>query len=169
MRIRQATIDDVPGISHVHVASWKTTYKGIISDEYLSKLSVESRINNWNWVFNRSNPDEVIYVMESDDGAIVGFANGGKCRSEQYHYDSELYSIYLLEEYQGLGYGKALFSAVVNHLKRHHYQSLMVWVLEKNCATAFYYRLGAEAFTKKDIQIGNDTVTELGLGWNELL
>jgi hypothetical protein len=44
MRIRQATIDDVPGIAHVHVASWKSTYKGIISDEYLSKLSVESRI-----------------------------------------------------------------------------------------------------------------------------
>jgi L-amino acid N-acyltransferase YncA len=126
-------------------------------------------LNNWNWVFNRSNPDEVNFVVENDNGTIVGFANGGKCRSEEYHYDSELLLHILARRIPGTGYGKALFSAVVNHLRIHNYQSLMVWVLEKNPATAFYYRLGAEAFTKKDIQIGNDTVTELGLGWNELL
>lgn len=169
MRIRLATIDDVPDIAHVHVESWKSTYKGIISDDYLSKLSIEIRIKNWLWVFNRSNPDEVNYVVENDEGTIVGFANGGKCRSEQYDYGAELYSIYLLEEYQGLGFGKALFSTVVDHLRIHNYQTLMVWVLEKNSAINFYYRLGAKAFTKKDIQIGHDTVTEVGLGWDELL
>lgn len=168
MLIRQASINDVPGIAQVHVSSWKSTYKGIISEDYLSNLSIERRINNWNWQFNNLNPDEVTYVAENEDGTIVGFSNGGKCRNEQYKYDSELYSIYLLEEYQGQGYGKALFSTVVNHLRLHKYQSFMICVLEKNPATTFYSRLGGRVFTKKDIQIGNDTLTELAFGWSDL-
>ncbi|WP_223285147.1 hypothetical protein [Paenibacillus sp. PL91] len=76
MRIRQASIEDVPGIAQVHVASWKSTYRGMISDDYLNNLSVEKRINNWNWVFHHLNPDEVSFVLENEDGAIVGFSNG---------------------------------------------------------------------------------------------
>lgn len=167
MRIRQASIEDVPAIAHVHVVSWKSTYKGIISEDYLSSLSIERRISNWNWAFNNLNPDEVTYVAETDDGTIAGFSNGGKCRSEQYNYDSELYSIYLLEEYQGQGYGKALFTTLANHMRLQNYQSLMLWVLEKNPATAFYSRQGGQVFAREDIQIGNDTLTELAFGWSD--
>lgn len=169
MRIRQANVHDVGDIARIHVASWKSTYKGMISDDYLSALSIEKRIENWRWVFNHLNPHEVIYVAENADGTLIGFANGGKCRSEEFNkYDSELYAIYILEEYQGKGYGQALFSSIIKHLQSHDYHSLMVWVLERNPATAFYSRLGGQVFSQKDIRIGNETVTELAMGWSDI-
>ena len=47
MKIRKAVIADVKGIAKVHVDSWKTTYRDIISDEFLNKLSYESREKLW--------------------------------------------------------------------------------------------------------------------------
>ncbi|WP_053375918.1 GNAT family N-acetyltransferase [Paenibacillus sp. FJAT-27812] len=169
MKIRMGTIEDVTSIAQVHVASWQTTYKGIISDDYLNNLSVESRLNNWIGVFQNPKPDHAVIVVENDDGAIVGFTHGGKCRSEQYNFDSEVYSIYLLKEYQGQGYGKVLFSTLINHLKLHNYHSCMLWVLADNSAKAFYSSLGGKIFAEKDIQIGNDILKELAFGWDELV
>ncbi|WP_193726723.1 hypothetical protein [Paenibacillus guangzhouensis] len=36
MQIRLASAKDIDGIAHVHVASWQTTYPGIIADSVLS-------------------------------------------------------------------------------------------------------------------------------------
>lgn len=43
--IREARSSDVEQIAEVHVASWRTTYKGIISEQFLRKLSVERKID----------------------------------------------------------------------------------------------------------------------------
>lgn len=39
MNIRKAVLADSKGIAKVHVDSWRTTYKNIIPDEFLKKLS----------------------------------------------------------------------------------------------------------------------------------
>ena len=36
MKIRRATVEDVTGIAHVHVETWRSTYKGIIPDDVSS-------------------------------------------------------------------------------------------------------------------------------------
>ena len=41
MHIREATLDDVPGIARVHVDTWRTTYPGIVPAEHLAGLSYE--------------------------------------------------------------------------------------------------------------------------------
>jgi len=43
MIIRKAKLDDATGIAKVHVDSWRTTYKGIIPDDFLNNLSYEQR------------------------------------------------------------------------------------------------------------------------------
>lgn len=43
MIIRKATISDAEGIAKVHVDGWRTTYKNILSDEFLNKLLYEQR------------------------------------------------------------------------------------------------------------------------------
>jgi GNAT superfamily N-acetyltransferase len=152
----------------MHVDSWRSTYKGIISDDYLSNLSVERREKSWQWTFNHLNPDEVTFVAENNEGKIVGFSNSGKSRSPEYNYDAELYAIYILKEYQGQGVGKELVSALLSDLKVNNYKSMMVWVLEGNPSAEFYKRLGGSLFTKKEIQIGEQTLIELAIGWDSL-
>jgi hypothetical protein len=43
MRIREATIADVAAIAKVHAESWRTTYKGLLPDDYLANLTYEQR------------------------------------------------------------------------------------------------------------------------------
>jgi hypothetical protein len=35
-QIRKAKLEDASGIASVHIESWKTTYKGIVSANYLN-------------------------------------------------------------------------------------------------------------------------------------
>ena len=43
MKIRKASFSDAKEIANIHVNSWKTTYKGIIPDEFSHNLSYEKR------------------------------------------------------------------------------------------------------------------------------
>lgn len=168
MNIRLASVHDIEGIAQVHLESWKSTYKGIISKSFLSNLAIERRIESWKWTFENLNEDEVIYILEDDFGNIVGFVNGGKSTEAELGFNAELYAIYLLEEVQGNGYGKLLFNRLIETLKQRNYQSLMLWVLKDNPSINFYKKLGGQYILEKEIIIGEDKLTEIGLGWKEI-
>jgi ribosomal protein S18 acetylase RimI-like enzyme len=168
MNIRLASINDIEGIARVHLESWKTSYKGIISDDFLSNITMEGRIRNWTWNFNNQKKDERTFVLEDKLGHIVGFINGGICREPDLDFSAELYAIYLLEETQGMGFGRLLFNNLVEALKLMKYDSLMLWVLEENPSIHFYKNLGGEIITKKEIKIGEDKLIEIALGWKDI-
>ncbi|WP_269669522.1 hypothetical protein [Paenibacillus sp. GSMTC-2017] len=44
MNIRPAIVEDMEGIAKVHLESWRTTYAGIISDQFLASLTLEGRM-----------------------------------------------------------------------------------------------------------------------------
>jgi GNAT superfamily N-acetyltransferase len=138
MKIRRATIADAHQIAKVHVDCWRTTYKGILSEDFLQSLSYEARAKRWEEIISNSTGGSV-FVVESEHGDIVGFANGGKERSGKDPYDGELYAIYLLENYQRQGIGNQLVRHVVQELHRFNIFSLFVWVLEDNPSRFFYY------------------------------
>ena len=45
--IRTAVESDVEAIAHVHVASWRETYPGIMPQEILDGLREEQRVDQW--------------------------------------------------------------------------------------------------------------------------
>jgi len=45
--IRSATASDAPAIGHVHVESWRSTYRGLMPDAVLVNLSAEQRATFW--------------------------------------------------------------------------------------------------------------------------
>jgi GNAT superfamily N-acetyltransferase len=162
--IRVAQVQDAAAISHVHVQSWLSTYRGILPTQYLASLNEADRVPQWQDWLTR---DITVFVAEID-GEIVGFAGGGPIREPLASCDAELYSIYLLQEAQGRGIGKALVSAVAGQLVEMGYQSMLVWVLEQNPALCFYQKMGAQHLMKKEIEIGGLSLPELALGWPDL-
>jgi L-amino acid N-acyltransferase YncA len=168
MNIRKAKAADIEGIAFVHTESWKTTYRGLISDEYLGRITLEARRTLWNRNFAAPHKDEIVYVAEDTNGRIIGFASGGACRETDLNYEAELYAIYLLQEHQSCGIGKQLLCSVTSDLSARQYRSLMAWVLEGNPALFFYQKAGGIAVASKDIQIGNEKLREIAVGWNSL-
>jgi L-amino acid N-acyltransferase YncA len=75
--IRLARLEDAPGIAKVHVDSWRTTYKGLIADEFLAALSYERRTQVWTQSLADPQIASFLYVAETKTGEIVGFVSAG--------------------------------------------------------------------------------------------
>jgi GNAT superfamily N-acetyltransferase len=166
--IRDANLQDAQGIAHVHVSSWRETYKGLLPDAYLANLSVEQRTRNWTRTFEQIKTGDSICVAETEDRRIVGFSFAGKNRNAEYDYDGEIYAIYLLKEFQGKGTGRKLFEASVERLRSNGFNSMMLWVLRDNPTLGFYKRMGGALVGEKRDTIRDQEVLELAVGWREL-
>lgn len=163
--IRPATPADAAAIAHIHVASWKTTYPGIVPEATLTALNEDDRRELWQKQLEASGMP--IFVAESSIG-VFGFLAGGPIRTPIEDYDSELYALYLLQTHQRQGAGRALVQQLARTLHSRGFESMLVWVLEANPAVGFYQRLGASPVTRQMIEIGGATLPEIALGWPNL-
>jgi GNAT superfamily N-acetyltransferase len=165
MIIRRAELKDAVGIAKVHVDSWKTTYKDIVPDDFLNKLSYESRVPQW----EDSIPKSLVMVAEDENGQIIGFSTGGIERTGNYEgYKGELYAIYILKEYQGKGLGTKLVKPIIDELKSMGIYTMLVIVLEDNPSRHFYEKLGAEKIDSLEIQIVGKKLREAVYAWNDI-
>ena len=167
MRIREATIADVAAIARVHVDSWKTTYKGLLPDDYLASLTYEQREPLWREILSRPARHSLNYVAEDSAGNIVGFASGGPERSGDPVYSGEVYAIYLLEPWQGQGIGRQLIATLVGQLIQRGFMSLLIWVLATNPSRRFYEALGGQLVREKREMTGGIEVMDVAYGWRQ--
>ena len=160
--IREATPDDARAIATVHVASWRSTYRGLLDDLYLDNLSVDDHEARWQRLLAGGNGDT--FVAE-EGGEVVGFASCGRERDQDPIYLGELYAIYLLESHQRRGIGRLLVSVVAERLIELEYRSMLVWVLAANPARAFYESLAGTFIRSRQMEIGGENKEEAGYGW----
>jgi ribosomal protein S18 acetylase RimI-like enzyme len=72
--LRRAGPDDWPAIAAIHVASWRSAYRGIYSDSYLDDEAPEERRDFWRRALAEMDPElDAVFIAE-DEGAAVGFA-----------------------------------------------------------------------------------------------
>ncbi|MBA4376836.1 MAG: GNAT family N-acetyltransferase [Anaerolinea sp.] len=165
--IRTAQIEDALAIAHVHVDTWRTTYGGIIPDEHLANLSYERC--QAGWIEHLSRPEvEQVFVVEEPGGAIVAFASGGPIKETLGEWDGELYVLYVLKAFQGLGYGKQLVTHVAQDLARRDFRSMVIWVMKDNPARRFYEKLGGRLIGEQGITIGGKDLLKVAYVWPEL-
>jgi GNAT superfamily N-acetyltransferase len=164
--IRKARMEDATAIARVHVESWRSTYRGLIPDEYLDSLDAGARAEMWKQSLEAHS---AVMLVAEDDLEVVGFACGGRLREPIKGYkDAELYAIYLLLDRQRKGIGRRLTNSLVQALRDVGNRSLIVWALARNPAVDFYRRLGALPVASKTIEIGGAQLEELALGWPDL-
>jgi L-amino acid N-acyltransferase YncA len=159
--IRPAVEADAGSIAHVHIASWRSTYSGVVPDEYLAGLDETVRAVNWREWLGLGVP---VFVAVQD-GLVVGFISGGPIRKSIEDYDAELFTIYLLEQSQRRGIGSALLRRLAESLVAGGFKKLAVWVLEDNQSYSFYERSGARRVSSKEIDIGGAPLPVVAYGW----
>ncbi len=172
-QVRVAKISDARSIAEVHVASWQTTYKDFLPAHYLSALSVEEKERLWKErlsLVEQGNEDFILYVVEENEqDKIVGFVCGGKDRKDHPVYHGELYTLYLLQEYQRKGLGQLLVHRFALWLHEHSYQKMRVWVLDRNPARKFYEALGGQLLPEiRKLEFGGQWVLDVSYGWENL-
>ena len=167
MHIRPANANDAAAIANVHVESWRTTYKGIVPDNFLAGLSYAQREQMWHQVLTAPGSPSFVYVAEDARSQIAGFVSGGPERRGDPVYTGELYAIYLLAASQGQGIGRQLVRTLVNRLRQEGMTALLLWVLAKNPSRTFYERLGGRPVDEKTVTIGGVPLIEVAYGWRD--
>lgn len=135
----------------MQVDSWKSTYKGIVPEEFLNKMDYDLYADRFQTYYLEKSP--ISYVSLDDSNQIVGYITGGKNRLiETYpEYDCELHAIYILEAYQGNQLGKKLMSHLMDDLLRLNHKKMLVQVLTANKAVKFYKKLGGKYLNSKQL------------------
>lgn len=170
MNIREARLEDVAGIACVHVASWRTTYRGIVPEAYLApRLSSERRAQQWLRILTNPTRAETVFVAADGSGQIMGFASCGPSRDLDPEHPGELYAIYLQAATQGQGVGRELVAAVARCLLTQGSAAMRLWALVANSnACRFYEHLGGQVIGYRDDDLDGDILPHVAYGWADI-
>ena len=169
MIIRQATPADAPAIAKIRIDTWRTAYRGIVPEDYLSNMSYEESERSWVSRLSGTEREKTwVYVAVDAVGRLVGFVSGGMGRDEDPVYKSELYAIYILQAYQGQGIGRLLALALVEKLVQMGFDSMLLWVFADNPARRFYEAMGGQLVKTSQFELSGATIDEVAYGWLDI-
>ena len=163
IEIRRARAADAKAVADTHDEAWRTAYQGIIPGVELARL-ISKRGAGW-WEGAIRNRSRISLLAFGD--TIAGYANYGRNRARSLYYDGEIYELYLRPEFQGLGFGRRLFTAARRDLAQSALKSLIVWALSENeNAVEFYRALGGKAVARSSEKFGTRVLDKVAFGWN---
>lgn len=137
--IRPALPDDGPAMAEVHVAAWRSTYVGIMPDEFLAGLDVATIAQRWAGLVAGDTDDEVRHLLAEVAGHVVGISTAGAARDHMPAVVGELRQINLHPDSWGKGYGTLLHDAQVRELADMGFESAYLWVAEGNDRARRFY------------------------------
>lgn len=164
--IRRAVPDDAPAIARVQVASWQTTYAGLLPQGLLDRLPESLPARTGRWAGIAADLAQATFVAEQA-GEAVAFVSGGAARNFP-GFSGELYAVYTLEQAQGQGLGRSLVRALAGALQALGHPDLMLWVLEGNPTRGFYAHVGGSEVGRQDLTVGGVVLPAVAYGWREL-
>lgn len=143
MRIRNALESDAGAIARLHAASWRTAYRGALSDAYLDGPIEAERAAVWQARLARPADNQYLVVAESG-GRIVGFACAYGGHDPQWGVFVD--NLHVQPDLKRQGIGAQLMGSVAAWAgKACPGQGLYLWVLASNLpAQRFYARIGGE-------------------------
>ena len=166
--LRQPNVDDAGAIARVQALSWQATYRGMVPEEYLDAIDVDTWAERHRGSMLEDPEGFVSYVAE-EDGEIVGWAVGGPSRDQRMIYSAELFTIYLLPGYERRGIGRMLIKAVAGGLMSLGFESMIVWALRDNgAAREFYEALGGRYVVRGVMDLDGTELPMVSYGWRDL-
>jgi len=139
---RKANVEDALAVAKVHVESWHKSFAEIVPQAFLDNLTVEKREIAFRQRFGETNYK--MFVAETAKDGIVGFADFGAARESDFAFETELYAIYLLREFQGKGIGENLFRLCQKEMSADGFDSMYLIALEVSPYKSFYEKMGGQ-------------------------
>jgi ribosomal protein S18 acetylase RimI-like enzyme len=162
IEIRRAKACDAAAVASAHDEAWRAAYQGIIPGTELNKL-INRRGPDW-WDSAIRKGSRIALLQFGDN--IAGYTNYGRNRARSLYYDGEIYELYLRPEFQGLGFGRRLFTAARRDMAQSGLKSMVVWALSENDnAVEFYRALGGKAVARSSEKFGTRVLDKVAFAW----
>ncbi len=168
IKIRKATFTDPAKIATVFVDTWRDTYAGIIPDQILLGMLHRSHSTTRSVEFGKRRNGHTVMVAEDSRAGVVGFGSCGRARYANLPYDGEVYTLYVLTDYQGQGIGKRLLGGLFGALLERGSRSALIWVLADNPARFFYQAMGGTWVAVRTERLWRTSLPAMAYGWRDL-
>jgi len=152
MKIRAATIEDIPAIQDLAYAIWPDAYSKIISPEQLAYM-LQIIYSQESLLLQMQRGNNFI-ILSDETGAPVGFA-AYVLKVDETPITFRLQKLYVLQSLHGKGFGKLLLDYVIEKVKSEGGGKLDLTVNRQNPAQYFYHTMGFEILREEDTDIGN--------------
>jgi GNAT superfamily N-acetyltransferase len=163
--LHQASLRDAEAIARIHVETWRSTYAGLLPDNLLVGMSFEKQTKMWQRMLSGG---ETAIVAEDPRYGVIGFGSYGPNRSARSNFSGEVYTLYLLPDFQGLSIGQGLLRALFGALAREGHETAVIWVLASNPSRFFYEAMGGKPTAARNTNMGGQTVREVAYGWESV-
>lgn len=139
---RDAQAGDAAAIAGLHARSWRESYRGAFTDEFLDGDLLGERLAVWRARLDPP-PRNQLVVMAVEGASLEGFVCA--VGAEDPHWGSLIDNLHVAAPAKRRGIGSELMRRAGTWLDRHHPESsVYLWVLEANSAARrFYEQLGA--------------------------
>lgn len=143
VQLELARHEDSKAIIELHVVSWRSAYRGIVSDQFLN-----AEIEPIAQAFRREmecdpTGQRRAWVARSGDN-VIAFADTGPCRDPGVAADhAELFTLHVAPNERGRGVGRGILARAVDDLKARGWRLVTAWVLQESWnARRFYETCG---------------------------
>jgi ribosomal protein S18 acetylase RimI-like enzyme len=160
--IRPAVESDSLGIAKVHVHTWQTAYRGIVSDAYLESLSVTKRESIWREAIAVGNSE--LWIADAGSEIVGWVAFGASRDADAVQHAGELWAIYVMPTSWSMGLGRNLWLTAKKRLMERGFLSATLWVLKDNLRAIRFYRAAGfeeDPTSEKEIIRGDQRLREV--------
>jgi ribosomal protein S18 acetylase RimI-like enzyme len=148
--VRPARPDDVEAIAALHLASWRTAYKGFLPDDFLSGITLESRILRWQQALDPSASPLTETTVADADGTVLGVCSFGPRREPASETVGAIYVLHVRPDVTRRGLGKALLDDALRRLAARGFGASVLWVLRDNANARRFYEAQGWSFTGEE-------------------
>jgi len=165
--IRLAELRDAEALARVFDTTWHMSYRGVLPHAAFEELPPECTSEHWRQALFRV-PEAHLYLTAVDeDDDPVGLATAGPDRFGGHEW-AELYALYVMPGYQGLGLGRRLLAEAFRLMHEAGFGSGIVWTLSGAESRGFYERLGGAADHERETMEWGQRFSQTGYVWPDL-
>jgi ribosomal protein S18 acetylase RimI-like enzyme len=177
--IGRASVRSAAGIARVYVDTWRSSYAGILPDKTLIGMSQERQTSEWAWLIrNRTESQTVLVASEIGHGVVgmasCGLGRGGDRPSAGLYAGGEgakvgeVFTLYVLPEFQERGIGRQLLAAAFGALNERGCERAFLWVIASNPSQFFYERVGGRRIANRTERLWGADLDQTAYGWSDL-
>lgn len=139
--IRTITAADAEACANLHICSWQSAFKNIISEQVMQRQTGRERLLA---VYQAAAESSVHHGLAAEeDGKMLAMAWYGPSRRSEKREAAELICLHVLPEEKGKGIGHGLMARLLEDMKEEGYEECFLWVFADNeRARRFYEKEG---------------------------
>lgn len=166
--LRQAIALDAETLAALHSESWRSSYRGILSNEYLDGAIVDERKRYWQKSLETPKPERHFILIAEQADEAVAFVS--VYLDEEPAFGALLNNLHVRPHLKGQGLGKMLMVEAAKWTLAQHVSQMYLWVFEANTeARRFYEVLDGKAVEEKLKSVaGNVERNLLRYVWKDL-